>query len=178
MAENENNVVEETTQATPSTEDLQAKILELTAERDHLKEAISASNADASKRKKEAQDWQDKYKSTLDEQKRKEFEAEESRKQLEEELTSYKTRERISTYKSKLLSAGYDDATAGTMAQSLPEGIADDFFEAQKNFIEATKQTIKTQTINSQPDLSTGMPPSTTEEMNSEDAKLKKWFGV
>ena len=33
-----------------------------------LKKAISASNADASKRKKEAEDWQGKYKATLDEQ--------------------------------------------------------------------------------------------------------------
>ena len=181
MAENEMNdvVVEETTQVTePSIADLQAQIQELTAEKDKLKQAISASNSDASKRKKEAQEWQEKYKSTLDEQKRKEFEAEETMKQMTSELASFKERERISSYKSKLMSAGYDESTAGTMASALPEGIEDSFFESQRSFIEATKQQIKEQTINSQPNLSTGMPPSTTPSIESEDDKLKKWFGL
>lgn len=180
MAENEmNEVVEETTQAEPTIAELQAQIEELMAEKDKLKQAISSSNSDASKRKKEAQEWQEKYKSTLDEQKRKEFEAEETMKQMSSELASFKERERISSYKSKLMSAGYDEATADTMAQALPDGITDSFFEAQKNFIETTKQTIKTQTINSQPTLSTGMPPSTPPNAESkEDADMRKWFGL
>ena len=181
MAENEmNEVVEETTETQePSIEDLQAQVLQLTAERDHLKQTVSASNADASKRKKEALEWQEKYKSTLDEQKRKEFEAEETQKQMASELASYKERERISSYTSKLMAAGYDENTATTMANSLPDGIEDSFFESQKAFIEATKQAIKTQTINSQPGLSAGMPPSTTPDTESkEDADMRRWFGL
>ena len=180
MAENEmNEVVEETTEVTePTVAELQAQIQELMAEKDKLKQAISSSNSDASKRKKEAQEWQEKYKSTLDEQKRKEFEAEETMKQMSSELASFKERERISSYKSKLMSAGYDDATASTMASALPEGIEDSFFESQKSFIEATKQAIKEQTINSQPNLSTGMPPSATSAEKTEDEKLREWFGL
>lgn len=181
MAENEmNEVVEETTETKePSIEDLQAQILQLTAERDHLKQSVSASNADASKRKKEALDWQEKYKSTLDEQKRKEFEAEEARQQLATELAQFKEKERISSYANKLMGAGYDESTANTMAQALPDGIEDSFFESQKAFIEQTKQAIKTQTINSQPGLSTGMPPSTTPNTESkEDADMRRWFGL
>jgi len=180
MAENEmNEVVEETTVTEPTIEELKAQIEELMAEKDKLKQAISSSNSDASKRKKEAQDWQEKYKSTLDEQKRKEFETEEAMKQMSSELAQFKEKERILSYKSKLLSVGYDESTANTMAEALPDGIQDSFFDAQKSFIEATKQAIKTQTINSQPSLSTGMPPSTTPETQSkEDAEMRKWFGL
>ena len=177
MAENENIVTEEVTEEVPTIEELQAQIQALTDEKEKLKQAISASNSDASRRKKEAQEWQDKYKSTLDEQKRKEFEAEEQRKRLDEELANYKVKERISTYKSKLMSAGFDEATAESMATSLPDGVEDTFFESQKAFIEATKQTVKTQLINSQPDLSVGMPPSTNES-NKENDDLRRWFGL
>lgn len=181
MAENEmNGVVTETTQTEkPTYAELEAQIEALTKEKENLKQAISASNSDASKRKKEAQEWQEKYKSTLDEQKRKEFEAEETMKQITGELASYKERERISTYKSKLMSVGYDENTAGTMATALPEGVDDSFFESQKSFLEAKTQEIKTQTINSQPSLSTGMPPSTPPNAeSSEDTKLRGWFGL
>lgn len=177
MAENENIVTEEVTEEVPTREELEAKIQALTEEKEKLKQAISASNSDASKRKKEAQDWQDKYKATLDEQKRKEFEAEEARKRLDEELTEYKVKERILKYKNKLMSAGFDETTAETMATSLPDGVEDSFFDSQKAFIEATKQTVKTQLINSQPDLSVGMPPSTTES-NKDSDDLRRWFGL
>ena len=41
------------------------------------------------------------------------------------------------------MSVGYDDATASTMASSLPEGISEDFFAQQKSFLEAKEQEIK-----------------------------------
>lgn len=164
-------------EAQPSIEDLQKQIATLTAERDHLKDAISASNSDASKRKKEAQEWKDKYTATLDEQAKKEFEAKEESDRLNAELTEYKQKERIANYKSKLMSAGYDDATASTMASTLPEGIGDDFFESQKAFLEAKTQAIQKQFINSQPNLSVGMPPSNNSE-NGSNEQMRKWFGL
>lgn len=162
---------------TPSVEDLQKQIASLTAERDHLKDAISASNSDASKRKKEALEWKDKYTATLDEQARKEFEAKEEKDRLNAELTEYKQRERLASYKSKLMSAGYDDATAQTMASTLPEGIGDDFFESQKAFLQAKTEAIQKQFINSQPSLSVGMPPSNNME-SDQDSQMRKWFGL
>ena len=161
---------------TPTVEELQKQIAELEAEKGKLKKAMDAACSDAAKFKKESANWQEQYKSTLDDQKRKEFEAEDATKQLLAQLNEYKTKERIATYKSKLMTAGYDEATASTMSTALPDGVEDSFFEAQKAFLEATKQSIKTQTLNSQPNLSVGMPPNSQADPEAEN--LRRWMGL
>lgn len=179
--ETEKNVTTQTeeTAKTPSVEELQAKILAMEAENGKLKKAMDAACSDAAKQKKEAAKWQEQFKATLDEQKRKEFDTEEATKALMAQLSEYKTKERVANYKAKLMSAGYDDPTASTMATALPEGIDDTFFEAQRAFLENTKQSIKTQTLNSQPGLSVGMPPVATQDAKSNgDAKMREWFGL
>ena len=164
---------------TPTVEELQAKLTALESEKEKLKKAMDAACSDAAKQKKEAAKWQDQYKATLDEQKRKEFETEESNRQLLAQLAEYKTKERIASYMSKLMSAGYDDATATAMATALPEGVEDSFFEAQKAFLENTKQTVKTQTLNAQPGLSVGVPLTTPADAKSaEDDNLRRWMGL
>ena len=180
--ENEKNVTPDVpaeAPKTPTVEELQAKLSALEAEKDKLKKAMDAACSDAAKQKKEAAKWQEQFKATLDEQQRKELDAEEATKALMAQLAEFKSRERISTYKSKLMSAGYDDITASTMATALPEGIEDTFFEAQRAFLEQTKQNVKTQTLNAQPGLSVGMPPSTPADAKTkEDADIRRWFGL
>ena len=176
---NETPMTEETPK-TPSVEELQAKLSALEAEKDKLKKAMDAACSDAAKQKKEAAKWQDQYKATLDEQKRKEFETEEANKALLAQLNEFKAKERISSYKAKLLAVGYDESTANTMASALPDGIEDTFFEAQRTFLESTKQSIKTQTLNSQPNLSVGTPLSTPSEpkRSPEEENLRRWAGL
>ncbi len=161
---------------TPTIEELQKQLADLQAEKEKLKKAMDAACSDAAKFKKDANNWQEQFKSTLDEQKRKEFETEEAHKQLLAQLSEYKTKERIATYKSKLMTAGYDEATASTMSTALPDGVEDSFFEAQRAFLEATKQTIKTQTINSQPSLSVGVPPTAQSDPDVEN--FRRWMGL
>ena len=170
----------EETVKTPSVEDLKTKLAELEAEKDKLKKAMDSACSDAAKQKKEAAKWKDQYTATLDEQKRKELETEEANKQLLAQLAEFKAKERVSTYKAKLLSVGYDEQTATTMASVLPDGVEDTFFEAQKNFLESTKQSIKTQTLNSQPNLSVGTPLSTPSEpkRSPEEENLRRWAGL
>jgi len=153
-------------------------IEELQAENEKLKKAISASNADAAKHKREAEDWQSKYKSTLDEQKKKEFEAEETLKRLTAENEQFKAEKRVSTYTAKLMGAGFDQATASTMASCLPEGIPDSFFEGQKAFLEAQKQALKTQSLNSQPNLPVGAAPSANDATAAQEKQLRARFGL
>jgi hypothetical protein len=179
--ETEKNVTTQTeeTAKAPSVEELQAKLIAVEAEKEKLKKAMDAACSDAAKQKKEAAKWQEQFKATLDEQKRKEFDTEEATKALMAQLSEYKTKERVANYKAKLMSAGYDDSTANTMATALPEGIDDTFFEAQKTFLENTKQAIKTQTLNAQPSLSVGTPPSTQKDATStEDDNLRRWIGL
>ena len=163
----------------PSVEELQAKLIAVEAEKEKLKKAMDAACSDAAKQKKEAAKRQDQYKATLDEQKRKEFDTEEATTALMAQLSEYKSKERVASYKAKLMSAGYDDPTASTMATALPEGVEDRFYEAQRAFLEQTKQAIKTQTLNAQPSLSVGTPPSTQKDATStEDDNLRRWIGL
>lgn len=171
--ETNSNVAEKT----PTIEELQAQIAALEAEKGKLKKAMDAACSDAAKYKKDANNWQEQFKSTLDEQKRKEFEVSETLAQIKAENEAYKTKERIATYKSKLMAVGFDEPTANTMSTALPEGVDDSFFEAQRTFLETTKQTIKTQTLNSQPNLSVGIPP-TTPQISEEDKNLRRWMGL
>ena len=168
----------EASKETPKETPKEPTIAELQAEIKHLKEAISASNSDAAKKKREAEEWKGKYTSTLDEQKKKEFEAEENARKMQEELSVYKTKERVASYTAKLMSAGYDAQTAALMASGLPEGVSDEFFESQKAFLASKTQEIKTQTINSQPNLPSGIPPTAQDAQKAEDEKLRKWFGL
>jgi hypothetical protein len=164
---------------TPTVEELQAKLLAMEAEKEKLKKAMDAACSDAAKQKKEAAKWQEQFKATLDEQQRKALETEEASKQLLAQLAEYKTKERVASYKAKLMSAGYDDPTASTMATALPEGVEDSFFDAQKAFLDNTKQAVKTQTLNAQPGLSVGTPPSTPKDATStEDDNLRRWIGL
>lgn len=179
MDNKEQAVAENATPETPKVptiEELQKQISELQAEKDKLKKAMDAACSDAAKFKKDASNWQEQFKSTLDEQKRKEFETEEAHKQLLAQLSEYKAKERIATYKSKLMTAGFDEATASTMSTALPEGVEDSFFEAQKMFLDFQKQNIKTQTLNSQPSLSVGVPP--TANSDPETDNLRRWMGL
>lgn len=164
--------VKETT--APTLEELQKQISELKAENDALKkdgEKLKAAQSNASA---DASEWKKKYHSTLDEASRKEAERAEAEQAMREELEALKAEKRISAYTAKLMEVGYDAQTAASMAINLPEGISDDFFAQQKSFVESQKQIAKTETINSQPKLSTGEPPT----ISKEDADIKRWFGL
>ena len=155
-----------------------ARIKELEELTSKQKSAIDNACSDASKHKKEAADWQEKYKATLSEQEQKELEAKQREDQILSELGALKTEKRLASYKSKLMEAGYDAETSETMAQALPEGVTDEFFEKQKSFLEAKTQELKTQALNSQPELSSGNPPSKNDAEDADAANLRRWMGL
>ena len=157
-------------------EELKAENAALKEELEKSKKAISNACADASKHKKEAQEWQEKYKATLDENEKKAMEAEEAKRQMVDELNALKNEKRISSYTAKLMEIGYSAEVAATMAQTLPDGVSDDFFNQQKDFLDKQKQLAKENALNNQPNLSTGQPPQPKgDEM---DAQLRKWAGL
>lgn len=160
--------------STPSMDELKKQIEALTNERDNLKKAITASNSDAAKKKKEAEEWANKYKSTLSEQERKDMESKAAFENVQAELATYKDKERVASYTAKLMEAGMDAATASQMAAGLPPGVDDSFFVAQKAFNEGIKQTVKTQVLNSQPSLSPGMPI----QSDNQDKDMRRWIGL
>ena len=174
MAEEKKTEVKEEVK-TPTLEDLQKQIATLTesakakdAEIEKLKASVTNASADASS-------WKAKYRSTQDEATRKEAERAEADEALKQELAALRAEKRISTYTAKLMEVGYDAQTATSMAMNLPEGISDDFFVQQKNFLESQKQLAKTEALNNQPSLSVGVPPTSP---NKEDLDLRKWMGL
>lgn len=161
MAENENINVndqegsEEGAQAKTAAE-YEAEIARLTESNEKLK---GASDKAAS----EAAEYKRKYRATQTEQERQAAEQAERIAQMEAENKQYRERERISGYKAKLMEAGYDAATAQTMANALPDGIGEDFFAGQKSYIESVRTDERARALNSQPGLTPGKAP--TKEM-------------
>lgn len=97
---------------------------------------------------------------------------------LQEELKAYKNRERISTNKAKFMSVGYDAETAETLANALPEGVSDEFFATQKTFLDGQRQKIVTETINKQPGLSVGTPPTAAQAETEQENVWRKHMGL
>lgn len=160
---------------TPTLEDLQKQIADLTANvkaKDAEIEKLKTANTNASA---DASEWKKKYRSTQDEATRKEAERAEAEQAMRAELTALKAEKRISDYTKKLMEAGYDAQTAATMAAGLPDGISDDFFATQKAFLDTQKQLAKTEALNNQPSLSVGTPPTAP---NKEDMDLRRWMGL
>ena len=155
----------------PTYEELKT-ILKAYEEKDSKsKDAISKACADAA-------EWKRKYRETLDGAEREKQEKEERLADMQTRLAAYEAKDRVNTYTQKLVAAGYPIEQASRMAEGLPEGIADSFFDEQRAFLEATKQTIKTQTINAQPNLPIGTPPTTGDIADKEINDLRRWIGL
>ena len=136
-----------------------------------LKAALSKANS-------EAADWKRQYKATLDEQKQKEMEAAEKRKAELEELEGLRRERRVNLYAKRLMEAGYDAGTADQLANSLPDGVADTYFESVKAFNEKQKQLINATALDNQKGLSVGMPPTAADAQKLEINKIRAYAGL
>lgn len=155
----------------PTLEELKARVKALEEKESKSKEAISKACADAA-------DWKRKYRETLDGAEREKQEKEERLADMQTRLAQYEAKDRVNTYTQKLVGVGYPIEQASRMAEYLPEGVADSFFEEQKAFLEATKQSIKTQSLNAQPKLPIGAPPSANDIADKETKDLRRWMGL
>lgn len=164
-------ITPEATATEPTLEELKAMVKALEEKESKSKEAISKACADAA-------DWKRKYRETLDGAEREKQEKEERLADMQTRLAQYEAKDRVNTYTQKLVSVGYPIEQANRMAEYLPDGVADSFFEEQKAFLEATKQTIKTQSLNAQPNLPIGAPPSANDIADKETKDLRRWMGL
>ena len=135
-----------------------------------LKAALSKANS-------EAADWKRQLREKQTEQEREAAERAEREKAREARIAELEAKERVSNYKNKLLEASVDPASADIMAKALPEGVSDDYFATLKSFLSNQRQEVETATLNKQPGLSVGMPPTGVQK-TEEDIKLDKIFGL
>ena len=140
-------------------------------EADKLKAALSKANAEAASYKRELREKQT-------EQERLESERKEADQKKDELIAQYEAERRVSSYTKKFVEAGYDIETASKMAQSLPAGVADDYFAATKTYLEAKTKEIESAALNKQPSLTPGAPPTAGQADKDEQNKMRSWFGL
>lgn len=136
-----------------------------------LKTSLSKANSEAAEYRRLLREKQT-------EAERAEADRAEREKALQDELASYRDKERISTYKANLMGAGIDEPTADLMAKSLPEGVSDEYFLATKSFLDNQRQKLLTESINKQPGLSVGTPPTAAQAEREEENLLRKHMGL
>ena len=178
MAEEKKNDQQTPQEQTPTIEELLARVKALEDEKKSMQGTIDKQKASIDNASGDAAEWKRKYRSTLDDATRKEQEQTERLSQIEAELAGYKTRDVKNGYAQKLVDAGYDMATAKAMAEGLPEGVPDTFFESQKTFLANKTQELKTAAINAQPSLPVGTPPNGADAEAAEVAKILKAAGI
>lgn len=136
-----------------------------------LKKSLSNANSEAAEYKRQLREKQT-------EAERAEAERAERDKQMQDELAAYRNKERISSYKAQLMTAGIDPNTADLMAKALPDGVSDEYFAATKSFLDAQKQALLSESLNKQPGLSVGTPPTSEQMQKDAENKMRKYWGL
>ena len=136
-----------------------------------LKASLSKSNSEAAEYKRLLREKQTEAERAEQERAEKDRERDELLKTLLEE-------KRVSTYTANLMAAGYDAETAAVLAKNLPDGVSDEYFAANKAFLEKQKQAYVSESINKQPGLSVGTPPTAAQAQRDEENKMRSYFGL
>jgi hypothetical protein len=136
-----------------------------------LKKSLSNANSEAAEYKRQLREKQS-------EAERAEADRAEKERQMQEELAAYRNKERISSYKAQLMTAGIDPNTADLMANSLPDGVSDEYFAATKTFLDNQKQALLSESLNKQPGLSVGTPPTAAQAEKEAENKMRHYFGL
>lgn len=169
-AEDVNVTENKETQGKPEI-DYEAEYKKMKAECAKLKSATDKACSQAADMKRQLREKQS-------EAERLEADRQEAEAAMKAELEAFRQREKISTYKSKLMESGYDSDSAQKMAEGLPDGISDEFFTAQKTFLEARAKAIESELLGKQPGLSSGKTPSSADIADLEYQKMRKYAGL
>lgn len=175
--ENKDDVVVEKT-AEEKLAELEAKLAEAEAQNKNLKATLSEKNSENATKKREIEEWKNKYNSTLDEAQQ----AELKRKEIEEErnrrLEELERKAMVSDYKAMYLSLGYSDELAQKSAEAKYDKNDDVLFANQKTFLEEKEKTIRAEILKEQPSITKGSPLQSQDLDKAAEAKLRKYFGL
>ena len=175
--ENKEDVVVEKT-AEEKLVELEARLAEAEAQNKNLKATLSEKNSENATKKREIEEWKNKYNSTLDEAQR----AELQRKEIEEErnrrLEELERKAMVSDYKAMYLSLGYSEELAQKSAEAKYDKNDDVLFANQKAFLEEREKAIRAEIIKEQPSITNGSPLSTKDTEKAKEEQLLKYFGL
>lgn len=164
----EEQTVEEKVESKP---EVSPNEVALQKEIDNLKKRLSAVNSESAEYKRQ-------LKAKMTEDERKEAERAEKEAAREAELVELRREKTVNGYKARLMEVGYDAETAKTMAEGLPSDLGDDFFAAQKTFLDNKAKEIEANLIKNQPNLSNGKPFTASDAEAKELADLRRAFGL
>ena len=168
----------EQTATKPETQDNSAPGKSQEEELKELKAALAKANALISRANSEAADYKRQLRDKQTEAEKQAADLAEENRKRDDELAHYKELDRVNQYTRKLVSAGYDMETAAVMANGLPDGVSDSYFDSVKASNEKLKQTISASAIANQPGLSVGLPPTSADARKEELNKMRKAFGL
>ena len=164
---NETNVESKGTES-KSTADLEARIKELEAENGKLKQATTNASADASRHKKEAAEWKDKYNSRLSEEEKAKEDQANATAAMQEELENLRKERNIAKFTASLAASdiGMDAETAKAVAEALNAGETEQVFDGLRRFITAHDKALREDALRNNRTLPGG---STTKTITKED---------
>lgn len=155
----------------PDTKGLEARIKELEAERDKLKQSVTNASADASKWKKEAQEKDDALKAKMSDEEKAKAEQEAANAAMQKELEDLRNERNIAKYVAALGGSdiGMDAETAKAVAEALNSGDTDKVFEGIRTFIASHDKALAENAMLNNPKLPGGDSTKTVskEEFNA-----------
>ena len=154
-----------------TTSELEAKIKQLEAENGKLRQANTNASADASKHKKEAAEWKEKYQGKLSEEDRKREEQDEQTATLQKELETLRAERNVANFKSQLTdpAIGFDATLAQEVAEAMNAGDTAKVFDGLRRFVEAHDKSLKENAFRNNQTLQggTGTKAITKEQFNA-----------
>ena len=155
---------------TNDTAALEAKIKELEAERDKLKQSVTNASADASKWKKEAQEKGDALKAKMSDEEKAKADQEAANAALQKELEDLRNERNIAKYAAALGGSdiGMDADTANEVASALNAGETEKVFDGIRRFIASHDQAMAEKASMNNPKLPGG---SSTKTVTKEEFK-------
>ena len=135
--ENANNELNQTKDSGKDTASLEARIKELESENGKLRNANTNASADASKHKKAAEEWRQKYEGKLSEEEKAKEQQDSATAAMQKELEELRKERNIANYTSALVAQdiGMDAETAKAVAEALNANEPDKVFDGIRKFI-------------------------------------------
>lgn len=155
MDENIKTTVDETTNATVTTDDTpkqtktaEEQLAELLAENKRLKKAVDKGASDAAS-------WKKKYMDTQSESEKLSMAKAERDAALKEELETLRRESKVNKYAKSFMSIGYSEEMATKAAEAQFDGDTDELFRIQKIYASETEKRIRADIMKSMPVPST-----------------------
>ena len=159
---------EQNTDKGTDTKSLEARIKELEAENVKLRQANTNASADASKHKKAAEEWHQKYQSKLSEEDKAKEQQDEATAAMQKELEELRYERNIAKYTGTLVAndIGMDAETAKSVAEALNAGDTEKVFDGIRKFITAHDKNLRENALRNNPTLPGG---ASTKDITKEE---------